>query len=133
MLFNIYCLPIADIIKRHNLQYHMYADDTQLYAECSPSQHRDALLRNNDCVRELRQWLTNNKLLFNKDKTEAITFRSSSVRSPTVGSVISVCGATIPLNVAVRDTGVYLDMSALLTNACRGAYFHMFRIVKIRA
>ncbi|KAI0239963.1 hypothetical protein LSAT2_009323, partial [Lamellibrachia satsuma] len=115
-----------------------YADDTQLYAECSPSQHRDALLRNDDCVRELRQWLTNNKLLaecspsqhrdallriddcvrelrewltnnkllFNKDKTERITFRSSSVRSPTVGSVISVCGATIPLKMAVRDTGV---------------------------
>ena len=105
ILFNLYCLPIADIFKRHNLRYHLYTDDTQLYAECSPSQHRDALLCIDECVRELIQWLANNTLLLNKDTTEAMTFRSSSVRSPTVGSVIGVCGATIPLKMVVRDVG----------------------------
>ncbi|KAI0230628.1 hypothetical protein LSAT2_019065, partial [Lamellibrachia satsuma] len=58
------------------------------------------------CAR-LRQWLANNKLLLNKDKTEAITDRSSSVRSPTV---ISVCGATFLLKMAVGDIGVYIDI-----------------------
>ena len=44
-----------------------------------------------------------------QEQIEAITFRSSDVRSPTVGSVISVCGATIPLKMVVRDIDVDFD------------------------
>ena len=31
LLYVFYTSPVADIIKRHNLMYHIYADDTQLY------------------------------------------------------------------------------------------------------
>ena len=31
LLFSICTLPIADIIKSHAIEYHLYADDTQLY------------------------------------------------------------------------------------------------------
>ena len=51
--------------KRNNVNYVIYTDYTQLYVECQPSQHTDALQRIDECARELRQWLTNNKLLLN--------------------------------------------------------------------
>ena len=31
LLYSLYTSPIADIINLHNLQYHLYADDSQLY------------------------------------------------------------------------------------------------------
>ena len=31
LLYLLYTSPIADIIKSHKLEYHLYADDTQLY------------------------------------------------------------------------------------------------------
>ena len=31
LLYVLYTSPVADIIKRHNLTYHLHADDTQLY------------------------------------------------------------------------------------------------------
>ena len=63
-------------------------------------------------------------------------FRSANVRVTPVDSTIDVCGAAVPLLPTIRDIGIILDnvldMSAQVLNACRGSYFHLFRIAKIR-
>ena len=136
LLFNIYLLPITDIFERHQIRYHIYADDTQLYAECPPSSHADAQRKIEECVSDIRQWLDYNHLLLNEAKTEAIVFRSSAVHSPSSLSTICVCGSSISLSLTVRDIGVLLDsrldMSAQVSNVCRAAYSNLFRIAKIR-
>ena len=127
LLFNIYLLPITYIFDRHQIRYHIYADDTQLYAECPPSSHADAQRKIEECVSDIRQWLDYNHLLLSEAKTEAIVVRSSAVHSPSSLSTICVCG---------RDIGVLLDsrldMSAQVSNVCRAAYSNLFRIAKIR-
>ena len=133
MLFNVYCLPIGDIFAKHDVRYHIYADDTQLYVECPPTDHTDALRHIIECVEELRRWLTDNRLLLNEDKTEAILFRSSCP----VASTINICGSVAQLKPTVRDIGVVLDtrldMASQVSSVCRSAYYHLFRIAKIRA
>ena len=135
LLFNTYLLPITDIFDRHQIRFHIYADDTQLYAECPPSSHADAQRKIEECVSDIRQWLDYNHLLLNEAKTEAIVFRSSAVHSPSSLSTICVCGSSISLSLIVRDTGVILDsrldMSAQVSNVCRAAYSNLFRIAKI--
>ena len=39
--------------------------------------HTDATRQRRECVDDLRRWLTDNRLLLNEDKTEAILFCSS--------------------------------------------------------
>ena len=90
LLFNIYLLPITDIFDRHQIRYHIYADDTQLYAECPPSSHADAQRKIEECVSDIRQWLDYNHLLLNEAKTEALVFRSSAIHSPSSLSAICV-------------------------------------------
>ena len=95
MLFNMYMLPIADIFETHQVRYQIYADHTQLYAECPPLNHADALRKIDECVRDIRHWLNCNHLLLNDTKTETIVFHSTTVRSPSAMSTIDVCGRAL--------------------------------------
>ena len=40
-LYTMYVYPLTTIIRRHGLQYHTYADDTQIYLQCD--NHHDAI------------------------------------------------------------------------------------------
>ena len=81
-------------------------------------------------MQSLKRWLDRNHLLLNESKTEAIVFRSTTLRVSSDERTVDVCGAAVPLLPAIRDIGVVLDngldMSAQVSNACRGAYFHLF-------
>ena len=104
-----------------------------MYVECPPTDHTDALRHITECVDELRRWLTDNRFLLNEDKTEAILFRSSCP----VASTINICGSVAQLKPTVRDICVVLDtrlgMTSQVSSVCRSAYYHLFRIAKIRA
>ena len=75
----IYCMytkPVSDIIQRHGLSHH--SDDTQLYMPMDHSNNdwRDGLARIELCVSEIREWMNQNMLKLNDDKTELIVFAS---------------------------------------------------------
>ena len=55
----IYCMytkPVSDIIQRHGLSHHSYADDMQLYKTMNHSNNdwRDGIARIEPCVSEIR-------------------------------------------------------------------------------
>ena len=79
ILFSIYTTPIGDIIKRHQLNFHLYADDTQLYANFELSDEDNKLSSLNkieNCVSEVRMWMNANFLKVNEDKTVALVHAS---------------------------------------------------------
>ena len=55
-LFTLYVRPLSDIFNRHDVHYHSYADDTQLYVHfersCADSM-REALLKLESCIKEI--------------------------------------------------------------------------------
>ena len=75
----IYCMytkPVSDITQRHGLSHHSYADDTQLYMTMDHSNNdwRYSLARIELCVSEIREWMNQNMLKLNDDKTELTVF-----------------------------------------------------------
>ena len=65
LLYVLYTSPVADIIKSHDLQYHFYAYDAQLYITFKTDSADDACLaksRVEHCVEEIDRWMISNKL-----------------------------------------------------------------------
>ena len=75
LLFTLYSAPVADIITRHELDYMIYPDDTQMYVTCKATS--EARTRIKACVNDIRDWMSENFLVLNDSKTELIVFESA--------------------------------------------------------
>ena len=84
LLFTSYTAPLGEIARRHGVELHLYADDTQAYMSFSPLSNestRRTFQRIEACIAEIRTWLKNNKLMLNDDKTDVLVISSVSMRS----------------------------------------------------
>ena len=51
---------------------HALADDTQLYVHCSHDEVTSAVLRLENCIEDVSDWMLANRLKLNADKTELL-------------------------------------------------------------
>ena len=75
-LFTVYTMPLGGIIRRYEIYFHLYADDTQLYIFFKPSRSGFITSKSllHQCVAENRMWMRQNFLKLNSDKTEVIFY-----------------------------------------------------------
>ena len=141
LLFSLYMLPLRDIITRHEIQRHHYADDTQLYTRLrirngqTGSMEAD-VRRMERCVEELRSWMTANRLKLNDSKTEVLVVRKKTNKDETDSIRVKVGDDVITPSVSVRDLGSYLDstmsMEEQVSRTVRAGFLQLRRIGHIR-
>ena len=137
-IYRMYTKPVSDIIQRHGLSYHSYADDTQLYMTMDHSNNnwRDGLARIQLCVSEIREWVNQNMLKLNDDKTELIVFTSKYKQDLYNDLSITIGDTVVDCSSQVKDIGVIFDRVLSLrqhvsctSKTCR---FHLRNISRIR-
>ena len=120
------------------MQFHFYADDTQLYISFSVNDDLEltsSIAKIENCLSDLDKWMALNKLKLNKDKTELLYLYSKhnpqqSLPPLRFGSDI------IQPSSSSRNIGVVFDstMSMLphVKSVCKSAFYHLRNISRIR-
>ena len=114
ILFLLYTADLIQLIERHDLSPHLYADDTQVYGSCRPSMTAQLLDRMSECLADIAAWMRSNRLQLNTAKTEVI-WCSSTRRQHQIPQSPLVVGsdAVVPVRV-VRNLGIYLDSDLMM-------------------
>ena len=72
ILFLLYTADLQRLVEQHRLQPHLYADDTQIYGACSPSETLQLQNRLSACADDVAAWMRSNRLQLNSAKTEVL-------------------------------------------------------------
>jgi len=138
LLFAVYCSPVGDIIAQHGVQYHQYADDTQLHIAMRANNSAAGLSVLADCSSDVRLWYLQNSLQLNADKSESLIVGTAALlkqAAPDVSSV-TVAGVDLPVAEQMKVLGVTLDRRLTFdkhaTAVARACNYHAQAIRHVR-
>ena len=120
-LYSMYAYPMSTIIVKHNLQYHSYAGDTQIYRQCDNTDDaiKETINRLENCIADVSAWMKKNSLKINEDKTEFIMFQRNK-------ELIRSYSLQVGDNsILFRWVFSKMFLNQHITNTCKSAYLQI--------
>ena len=118
---------------------HGYADDSQLYVAFRPDTHVSqdhAITSIENCVSDIRAWMSNHQLMLNDSKTELLIIGSKQQLAKVHINCISVGSTEIKPVRKVRNLGSwfdeYMSMNAHVGQVCSKGFHGLYKIKQIR-
>ena len=131
-LFIDYESPLESIIRKHGVEAHFYADDSQTYTVFKPNEKHNATNRTEKCIQVVCQGMGQTFLKFNDDKTELILFVSHHNLSKVNEIEIAIGDHKVKPSQQVCNIGATFDcemnMDAQITNVCKSAWHQLNQI-----
>ena len=108
VLFSIYISPIVSIFQKHSVQYHLYADDMQVYFAFDSSDVNfdskvDAIMR------EVKEFLDYRLLKLNESKTEILIIKGNRRSNIITQHCFDILGSPVESKTSVKNLGVIID------------------------
>ncbi len=108
LLFTLYMLPLVDIIRKHGVSFHCYADDTRLYISSRPDEtYQFAKLT--ECIVDIKNWMTSNFSLLNSEKTEVLIIGPNTFACNNLDHCLILDGCSVNSSSSVRNLGKLFD------------------------
>uniref|UniRef100_A0A8C5GRC9 Reverse transcriptase domain-containing protein n=1 Tax=Gouania willdenowi TaxID=441366 RepID=A0A8C5GRC9_GOUWI len=132
LLFNLYMLPLGQILQNCKVDYQSYADDTQLYLSLNPDDHGPIEVLC-DCLEKVNCWMSENFLQLNHDKTEVIVFGNKEKRTAVSNYLES---RSLKAKDQVKNLGVLIDsdltFSSQIKSITKTAFYHLKNISRVK-
>ncbi len=112
ILISIYNSPIGKIIEKHNICYHLYADDGQLYLAFNPKDslpQEEAKEKKMKCAKDVKSFLTFTKMKQNDDRTEFLIIGTPGQLKNVNFKDIHNCEAEVSSSKQARNLGIIFD------------------------
>ena len=134
ILYTLYTAPLGDIIRKHGLQFHLYADDCQIYVSFKPGPDGEsaAMLKMEACAKEIYGWMACNRLKLNR---EFLVIHAKHRPRPSMCD-IKIAGVRVVPTESARNIGVMfndvMNHEHQVQNICKVAFFHIRNLSQIR-
>ena len=136
-LFACYVAPIASLISSYGVQFHQYADDTQLYIGVSPADVAITVDLLDRCTSALEDWFSQNGMCLNPAKSEVLVLGTRQNLSKLHGNQsFSIAGCSVRPSDKIKNLGVTLDptlsFDAHVSAVCKASHYHIRALRHIR-
>ena len=116
----IFAKPISEICRCHNFNYHIYADDTQVYLVIKPFDNWKHISRRMEiCLSDVSVWVSSNMLKLNQDKTELIVFALKHHVKEFSECCLAFDGTIVTNASFVKNLGIFFDRTLCMQKRCR--------------
>lgn len=136
ILFMLYLLPLRDLLRAQSVDYHLYADDTQLYLTADPASPQPSFQKAVEALTRISEWMGNNYLKLNEKKTEILLISSRFSRHPFQHNFVLSSDDIVRPAPFVRNLGAYLSTDMSLNKhvsmLCRSISYNLRNISRVR-
>ena len=139
LLFTLYTSELGDILDKCGVQYHLYADDTQLYLAFNPRHEtslNDVIEKFERCLTVVQDWMRDNFLQLNPDKTEILLLSTKPGLQVCDLQSLTIANSNVSSSKSAKNLGVVFDstlkMEEHINATCRTAFYHLRNISRIR-
>lgn len=134
VIFCIYTIELSHLLRRHGIDFKLFADDTQFYMSlCNVGDTEEKL---DEIMRDVKTWMDGKQLKLNEDKSECLLVGKKNDLRRLKTTTLRMHGTNMEVKNVARDLGVLIDCHLSfhdqINNVVRATGYHLRNIAFIK-